>query len=206
MEAPAHRTIFVAYPWNSVRPNRAEYKRALRGIERGFQVRFEFAEQSVTSGTILDKIRHLIGSTAFGIYDFTGWNPNVTLEYGMARGMDQKAFIIFNPEVTSAKEVPSDVRGWDRLQYTNLEDLVHEVEGVVINQLGLMSPADQFEEERQAVVQAVITKPGMLLSQVAEAVDKDRELVRVLLNRSIGEEGDLESTGGPRAVRFYPKQ
>jgi hypothetical protein len=205
VEAPTHRTIFVAYPWSTVRPSRPEYKRALKEVERGFQVKFQFAEVSLSSGTVLDKIRGMIASAAFGIYDFTGWNPNVTLEYGLALGMGRRAFIGFNPAVTPAKNVPSDVQGWDRFQYQDLDDLVREVESIVIDQLGVMSPADQFEEERLSVVHAVSEQPGMLLQGVAAAVGKDKELVKVLLKRSVGDAGELETQGATRGTRYFPK-
>ncbi|MFF7171631.1 hypothetical protein [Streptomyces pseudovenezuelae] len=206
VDVPPYRTIFVAYPWSSVRPSRAEYKKALKDVEKGFQVRFQFAEQSLTSGTVLDKIRGMIDSAAFGIYDLTGFNPNVTLEYGLALGMGRKAFIAFNPTVTpTAKDVPSDVRGWDRFEYGDLNDLVREVESIVIAELGVMSPADQFEEERRTVVQAVMNQPGMLLQRIAAAVGKDKELVKVLLKRSVGADGELRTEGATRGTRYYPK-
>ncbi|WP_215449488.1 nucleotide-binding protein [Streptomyces sp. ATCC 21386] len=205
VEVPASRTIFVAYPWASVQPSRPEYKRAFKEVEKGFQVRFQFAEQSLASGTVLDKIKGFIASAAFGIYDFTGWNPNVTLEYGLALGMGRRAFIAFNPTVTPARNVPSDVQGWDRVQYKDLDDLVREVEGIVIAELGVMSPADQFEEERMAVVQAVRERPGMLLRDVAAAVGKDKDLVKVLLKRSTGDAGELETAGATKGTRYFPK-
>ena len=47
----------------------------------------------------------------------------MTLEYGIARGVGAKAFIAFNPDKTELHDVPTDVRGYDRLQYTDFNEL-----------------------------------------------------------------------------------
>jgi hypothetical protein len=78
----------------------------------------------------------MIEAAAFGIYDVTSWNANVTLEYGIARGLGTKAFIAFNPDRTDVAEVPSDVRGYDRLQYAELDELSSAIEDLVVNDLG----------------------------------------------------------------------
>lgn len=129
------RQIFVAYPW-TLYSNRANYKKAYTSLEKALSVRFVFAEERIADGHVLEKIATMIRDTAFGIYDVSGWNPNVTLEYGMARGMDASAFIAFNPEKTDVGDVPTDVRGYDRLQYTDFEELSDVVATLVTQQLG----------------------------------------------------------------------
>jgi hypothetical protein len=119
---PTGRDIFVAYPW-TLYSNRASYKKAYTSLEKGLVVKFRFAEEKISSGHVLDKIEEMIQETAFGIYDVSSWNPNVTLEYGISRGLGAKAFIAFNPEKTQRKDVPTDVRGYDRLQYTDFDEL-----------------------------------------------------------------------------------
>lgn len=121
--APARsKTIFVAYPWQVYR-NRDRYKRAYTALSGEFDVRFVFAEDRLSARHVLEKIARLIQEADFGIYDITSWNPNVTLEYGLATGLRKPAFITFNPEKTDLDDVPADVRGFDRLQYSDFDDL-----------------------------------------------------------------------------------
>jgi hypothetical protein len=113
--ANGERSIFVAYPW-ALYDDRVSYKRAYTTVEKALRVKFVFAEQRVSTGTVLEKIVEMIESAAFGIYDVSQWNPNVTLEYGVAVGLGAKRFIAFNPDKTNRGDVPSDVGGYDRLQ------------------------------------------------------------------------------------------
>jgi hypothetical protein len=59
--------------------------------------------------------RHASASTTF-----SGWNPNVTLELALALGFGEKAFVAIDPARTQVDEVPSDLRGLDRIQYGSL--------------------------------------------------------------------------------------
>src|SRR5207302_1989989 len=78
----AARGIFVAYPWSAYE-NRSGYKTSFTTLERELDVQFVFAESHLSQQHVLDKIQEMIKTTAFGIYDLTQWNPNVTLEYGI---------------------------------------------------------------------------------------------------------------------------
>ena len=117
--------VFVAYPYRLGN----EYRRPFRELENLFDVKFVFADETITSRHIIDKIQGLIKSSVFGIYDITWWNANVTLELGLAMGVGAKVYIAFNaaPEHGSqgnfSRDVPSDIRGIDRLQYGSFGEL-----------------------------------------------------------------------------------
>lgn len=121
----ASRSVFVAYPWSVA--SREDYKDAYRSLQQATGVSFIFAEDRISDEHVLEKILGMIRNTAFGIYDVTGWNPNVTLEYGYARGIGARAFIAFNPALTERNEVPADIRGFDRIQYGTLAELRMQV-------------------------------------------------------------------------------
>ena len=55
MTAPPDRHIFAAYPWD-LYPDRTAYKRAFTTTERALNVKFIFAEQRVSTGTVLEKV------------------------------------------------------------------------------------------------------------------------------------------------------
>jgi hypothetical protein len=143
----ARRKIFVAYPWR-VYSNRERYKRAYTSLSEKYEVDFVFAEDSLSARHVLQKIGQLIAASDFGIYDITGWNPNVALEYGLALGLDKAAFIAFNPDQTDPGDVPSDVRGFDRLQYGDFDDLKERLEAFLENEPEIDGGAVHIDRDR----------------------------------------------------------
>jgi len=197
----ASRDVFVAYPWK-LYSNRAAYKRAYTKLQKALSVKFVFAEERISSGHVLEKIAEMIEQTAFGIYDVSGWNPNVTLEYGMARGIGALTFIAFNPEKTDIEDVPTDVRGFDRLQYTDFDELSDAVATLVRQELGKTPVSDPLEADRKRLLKAVKSSPGKTARELAEQLGERLDYVQLLIRRS---GSDLETTGATRGVRYYPK-
>jgi hypothetical protein len=199
MPAPPDRHIFVAYPWD-LYPDRTAYKRAYTTSERALNVKFDFAEQRVSTGTVLEKIVEMIESAALGIYDVTGWNANVTLEYGVAVGLGSTRFIAFNPASTDVNDVPSDVRGYDRLQYGDLDELSTAVEDLVVQELGTGGAAiDLLESDRRAVIQVIREHPNETLRGLTDLTGLKKDYVQLLLRRSTSE---LTVTGATRGTRY----
>jgi hypothetical protein len=199
MPAPPDRHIFVAYPWD-LYPDRTAYKRAYTTTEKALNVKFDFAEQRVSTGTVLEKIVEMIESAALGIYDVTGWNANVTLEYGVAVGLGSKRFIAFNPASTDVADVPSDVRGYDRLQYGSFEDLSAAVEDLVVQELGTGGGAiDPLESDRRGLIQVIKDNPNQTLRGLTDLTGFRKDYVQLLLRRSSSE---LAITGATRGTRY----
>jgi predicted nucleotide-binding protein len=119
------RSIFVAYAYTLY--DRRDYRKVFTSLENAFGVKFIFADEKITNMHIMQKIISYIQAADFSIYDISGWNPNVTLELGIGIGigmMSQKDwYILVNPEKTPNQEVPSDIKGIDRIQYTSFSDL-----------------------------------------------------------------------------------
>lgn len=199
MPAPDNREIFVAYPW-ALYERRASYKQAYTSMEAALKVKFVFAEQRVSSGHVLTKIRDMIEQAAFGVYDVSGWNANVTMEYGMALGMGRKTFIAFNPAKTELGDVPSDVRGYDRLQYRDLEELTAKVESLVVQELGTGIAVDRLETDRRQLVSSIKTNPGRTVPGLAELTGFEKDYIQMLIRRSGGE---LRSEGATRATKYF---
>jgi hypothetical protein len=137
IERSTPRTIFVAYPWSV--QDRDAYKAAYLRLEGPLSARFVFAESEIGDRHVLDKIEQMIRETAFGFYDITGWNANVALEYGIARGVGRTKIIVNNPTMSDLREVPADIRGIDRINYTSLEELSLGAQQVTLKVLGLQS-------------------------------------------------------------------
>jgi hypothetical protein len=199
MPAPPDRHIFVAYPWD-LYPDRVAYKRAYTASEKALNVKFDFAEQRVATGTVLEKIVEMIESAALGIYDVTGWNANVTLEYGVAVGLGTKRFIAFNPERTDVDDVPTDVRGYDRLQYKDLDELTSAVEDLVVQELGTGGDAiDPLESDRRALIQTIRDNPKETVRALTDLTGLRKDYVQLLLRRS---KAELTVVGATRGTRY----
>ena len=199
-DVPQARSIFVAYPWH-LYSSRAAYKRAYTKWESSFDVKFVFAEERISSGHVLSKIIEMIDETAFGIYDVSSWNPNVTLEYGVARGSGAVAFIAFNPDKTDLHDVPTDVRGYDRMQYTDLDQLSDLVAGLITQELGKAPRSvDPLEDDRSRLLELIKDQPGRKAKELADSLGERLDYVQLLLRRSGSE---IETTGATRGVRYY---
>jgi len=197
--APIERHIFVAYPW-SLYQDRVRYRRAYTSMQTALNVKFNFAEQRVTTGTVLEKIVGMIESAAFGIYDVSQWNANVTLEYGVARGLGSKAFIAFNPELTDLGDVPTDVKGYDRLQYRDLDELSAAVEDLVVQELGTGAASiDPLEADRRELMNLIRDNPNLTVRQLTELSGHRKDYVQLLIRRSSSQ---LVSAGATRGTRY----
>ena len=122
------RQVFFAYSYKKT--GAAEYRRVLVEAAREAGLDPVFADDSITNLHILQKIAKLILESPLSVFDVTEWNPNVTLELGLAFGFGRRAFIAFN-ETQASAEVPADIRGLDRIQYTNLAELKTKLVGVM---------------------------------------------------------------------------
>jgi hypothetical protein len=193
------RSIFVAYPWQ-LYANRANYKKAYTKLERALGVKFIFAEERIAAAHVLEKITSMIEATAFGIYDVSSWNANVTLEYGIARGIGALSYIAFNPEKTSLSDVPSDIRGYDRLQYTDLEELSDSVATVVRQELGKPVEDDPLEADRRRMLDHIGENPGRTARQIADGMGERLDYIQLLLRRSGSE---LRTTGQTRGMKYF---
>ena len=82
------RQVFVAYSYK--RFPRADYRRVFNDLNAAYLVDFVFADEKITSLHILQKIANYIRESRFGLYDISGWTPNVTLELGLAFGLAER--------------------------------------------------------------------------------------------------------------------
>jgi len=107
-----HPSVFVGCPYEPA-DDFKEFKAALDGVP----IEFLYAESSIKSKHVVDRIRSGITRTDFSLFDITDWNANVTLEVGLAEGLNWKYYILFRPGRGKKKEPPSDLKGLQRFQY-----------------------------------------------------------------------------------------
>jgi hypothetical protein len=108
-------TIFIACPY-SAEFGFKKFKNYLLGHYPGTII---FAETNLQTRHLLDILRSHIKKTDFSVFDVSTWNPNVALELGIADGLNADYYITLNRK--HSKNVPSDIQGLQRIEYSVLE-------------------------------------------------------------------------------------
>jgi predicted nucleotide-binding protein len=135
--------IFVAHPYKAFPMD--DYRAALKDLENSFKgVRFVYADEEITSDYILEKIEKMILAADLSLFDVTSWNPNVALELGLAYALKRKFYILFNPQ-HDGNEVPSDIRGIERIEYGSLSQLKSKL-SIVLAKIVKVSASDVSSE------------------------------------------------------------
>ena len=114
-DAILHPTVFVGCPYSPAK-RFADFKKALELVP----VQFVYAETSIRSKHILDRIKGYIERADYSLFDITGWNPNVALELGLACGLGKDYYILFRPGRKRQADAPADLKGLQRFQFTQL--------------------------------------------------------------------------------------
>ncbi|MCC6406970.1 MAG: hypothetical protein IT453_07380 [Planctomycetes bacterium] len=196
--------MFVAYPYTVF--DQTDYRRPFKELAKAFNVQFVFADEKITTLHILQKIADHIRSSRFGIYDISGWNANVTLELGLAYGMNEKAYIISNLTKHSVNDVPADLRGLDRLQYQSFAELQQSIEKILSQEFPIQLTHDveeQLTTLRDRAVQLVReTDQGLKISDVAKLLGVSVDVAKVVVHPLVGAGKPLQSTGVRKGTRY----
>src|SRR6266480_3533751 len=159
---PLRRQIFVAYAYN-IYPQR-DYRRVFEALEKIYSVKFIFTDEKITNMHILQKIISYIDASDFSLFDISGWNPNVTLELGIALSRSDNWYIAFNPERTPIDDVPSDIKGIDRIQYKSFTELEEKLSLLLEQRYPkqVQQPLEGFlDEQREKVKSLLKENPGI---------------------------------------------
>jgi hypothetical protein len=141
--------VFVAYQYRFLK---ADYRRPFREIGKAYGVKFTYADERITNKQILEKIEAMIDDAELSLFDVTTWNANVALELGISMGKQLDYYILFNPN-NDHGDVPADLGGIDRLQYTDYAELEAEVSRLMRQQFGApVKERDAKARERGAQV------------------------------------------------------
>jgi hypothetical protein len=130
-----HPTVFVGAPFSPA-ARLAELKKALDNIP----VEFIFADTSIRTQHVLVRIRTAMTRADYSVFDITDWNPNVTLEVGLAEGLNEQYYVLFKPGRGSKREPPADLRGLQRIQYKTFsgaraDSLEYQIDDLLVRPL-----------------------------------------------------------------------
>ena len=130
-------------------------------------------------------------------------------------GADLDYYILFNPTLGQAN-VPADVGGIDRLQYSDYAELEQEVSRLMRQQFGApLKERDAETKERGSIVtehldaiadeipQMVRRDPGLAIGAIASTMSLPVEVAKSLV-RPLVESGRLRTEGAKRGTKYYP--
>ena len=118
-------SVFVGCPYGGKFPFNS-FKNSLDRIP----FRWYYADTHLATRHLLGILTSYIKSADFCIFDISLWNPNVSLEIGLAEGLGVDYYILLNDSLS--KGVPADIQGLQRIQYKNTlgfenEDLIPSI-------------------------------------------------------------------------------
>lgn len=199
----ATRQVFVAYAYNVY--DRRDYRAVYTGLEKAYGVKFIFADEKITNMHILQKIISYIRSSDFSLFDISGWNPNVTLELGVALAMSGDWYICFNPNKTPLDDVPSDIKGIDRVQYGSFTELSEKLAAVLEQRypkVAQRQPLDEYLGTLKKDILALVRKqPGLRMEEIADIMQVNVKMAQMILIPLVG--STLRTEGQRRGARYY---
>lgn len=113
-----HPSVFVGCPYTP----KKKFQQLKAALER-LPIEFVYADSAIRTQQVMERVRRGITRTDYSLFDITDWNPNVTLEVGLAEGLNRDYYILFRPGKKSRREPPADLKGVQRFQYKRIEGL-----------------------------------------------------------------------------------
>jgi len=124
--------VFVGLPWKNVRKR---YDNVIPKLERKYPVHFTLVGRNdgQDAADLFEIIKQRIEASSYGVFDATGGNANVSLEYGYAEGLEVPRAIFLSAHKAANRNsagspIISDLTGKRRVQYKTEQTLLKELE------------------------------------------------------------------------------
>jgi hypothetical protein len=197
------KSIFVAYAYNIY--DRRDYRNVYAQLEKSYGVKFIFADEKITNMHILQKIISYIRSSDISVFDISGWNPNVTLELGIALAMSDNWYIAYNPDKTELEDVPSDIKGIDRLQYRSFAELSEKLAALLEQRYPRVEPRqpldDYVDSLKDDILKLIKKQPGLRMEEIADITRVNVKMAQMIVTPLVG--SVLRYEGQKRGARYY---
>jgi hypothetical protein len=200
------KQIFVAYAYNLY--DKRDYRKVYTNLEKAYGVQFIFADEKITNMHILQKIISYIRGSDFSLFDISSWNPNVTLELGIALAMSESWYICFNPDKTNVGEVPSDIRGIDRIQYTSFTELEDKLTALLEQRYPKQDRRgvdEYFGTVESDIFDLLSRQPGLKANEAADVLGINKQMAQVVIRQMV-EKGSVRQEGKTRAAKYFINQ
>lgn len=124
--------VFIGLPWKTVRP---KYERVIAKLEKSYPVFFTIVGRNDGQDALdlFEIIKDRIANSSYAVFDATGGNANVSLEYGYAEGIGVPKSIFLSAHKASQRAsvmspIISDLHGQRRVQYKTEKALLTEMQ------------------------------------------------------------------------------
>ena len=197
------RQIFVAYSYRLYPKD--DYRKCFKELQKKYGVTFIFADEKITNMHIMKKIESYIRGSDFSIFDISGWNPNVTLELGFAMAVNDEWFITIDPSKTTVDEVPSDLRGLDRIQYSSFSELGAKLTALLDQRYSKKertSIDDYLGEQRAEIKKLLRRQPGLTITSIAQLLQVEVAVAQLAMKPLAD---TLETSGRRKGMQYFLK-
>lgn len=128
----------------------------------------------------------------------------MTLELGIAIGHRQDYYLLFDPSKHKG-DVPSDLGGIDRIQYTSYGTLSDGLTKLMLQEFGVPQEgrdmAAELEALRDRAIALLSKDKGLKIGEIGEKLGVPLEMAQVIVRPMVGDK--LETTGTKRGMRYY---
>ena len=115
-------SVFVGCPY--ARPfDFSAFKQTLDRLP----LQWYYADTTLRSKHLLSILTTYIKAVDYCIFDLSFWDPNVSLELGLAEGLGTNYYILVNKN--QSKDVPADIKGIQRIEYSTIKS--RDVDGLL---------------------------------------------------------------------------
>jgi hypothetical protein len=114
--------VFLGLPWKNVRP---KYERIMADLAKKYAIHFTIVGRGdgQVAEDLLELIKDRISTSSVAIFDATGGNANVSLEYGFAEGTHVPKAIFLSThkaaQTNPSSPIIADLGGKKRVEYKN---------------------------------------------------------------------------------------
>jgi len=200
---PLRKQVFVAYSYKLY--PKADYRKVYKDLESTYDLTFIFADEKITNMHIMKKIETFIRGSDFSIFDISGWNPNVTLELGFAMPVSDQWYIALDPTKTETKEVPSDLRGLDRIEYSSYTELGNKLTILIEQRYPKRARGgiEEFLKAQRTQIRALLgDHPGLTVTSLAQLLEVEVPVAQLAIKPMME---DLETRGAKKSTTYFLK-
>jgi hypothetical protein len=119
-----------------------------------------------------------------------------------------QGYIALDPTRTVIKEVPSDLRGLDRIEYGSYAELSEKLT-ILFEQRYPKRPRgtiDTYLDERREQVRKLLRDhPGLTVISMSEVLDVTVPVTQLIVKPML-DQGELETTGVKKSTKYFLKK
>ncbi|MEJ2435011.1 MAG: hypothetical protein P8Y53_18315 [Pseudolabrys sp.] len=198
------RQIYVAY--SPRLHHKAEYRQVFEDLAKAFTVEFVFAgDANLVTADMPHRIAASLRASHFGIFDVSGWDPNVTFEFGLALGLNERACVIAHADMTKDAHTPANLRGIGRVQYSAYPELQDYLFQLLSTELPVPRSHEverHVEALREHALRLIGEQRGLRIADIANLLGVSVDMAKLIVKPLLGHRVRLE--GAARGARYFP--